>query len=128
MLPIDLDLQTKNWTEADLVKYYASQAAYEAAVEKGEIQENEIAMVAAPDTSKFICNGVDGTLYWDYNKYEFDEDGVQISNLKNITAIEKALFEAFKKQMPDKAEDWNTLLKMNQGDYEVTIRQIMEVK
>ena len=42
--------------------------------------------------------------------------------------LEKALFESFKLQCPKSAEDWDTLLRINNNDYEITLRQIMEAK
>ena len=42
--------------------------------------------------------------------------------------LEKALFESVKKNYPESAEDWDTLLRINNNDYEVTLRQIMEAK
>ena len=42
--------------------------------------------------------------------------------------LEKVLFESFKKNYPESAEDWDTLLRINNNDYEVTLRQITEAK
>lgn len=108
-----------------------TKAEYELLQQEGKLKEGEIYCIiddnsigiASSSYPQFIATGTDGTYY---SGFEFNEGGVQIEDLKNIKMIEKALFEAFKKQVPERAEEWDTLLKINQGDYEITVRQIME--
>lgn len=108
-----------------------TKAEYELLQQEGKLKEGEIYCIiddnsigiASSSYPQFVATGIDGTYY---SGFEFNEDGVQIEDLGKIKAIEKALFEAFKKQVPERAEEWDTLLKINQGDYEITVRQIME--
>ena len=110
------------------VNVYSSQADFEAAGAMGKLVPGQISVIANNDNTTNACvwNGIEGTIY--YNDYEYDQDGVKVTNLKDVLSIEKALFEAFKAKTPEQAEQWNTLLKLNQGDYEITLRQIMEAK
>lgn len=108
-----------------------TRAEYELLQQEGKLREGDIYCIvddnsigiASSSYPQFIATGTDGTYY---SQFEFNEDGVQIEDLGKIKTIEKALFEAFKRQVPERAEEWNTLLKINQGDYEITVRQIME--
>lgn len=59
---------------------------------------------------------------------EYDNGNIKIADLKDILGIEIALFKAFKQQIPEKAEMFDTLLKMNNNDYELTICQILTAK
>lgn len=112
-----------------VAKFFNTQAEYEEALKNGEV-DGQMCVVAAPEGPKFTLGTDDGTVYdtfW-YNP-DFKEGGVTVDNLKTETRIiEKALFESFKLQCPESAEDWDTLLRINNNDYEVTLRQIMEVK
>lgn len=111
-----------------VAKFFNTQAEYEEALENGEV-DDQMCVVAAPESPKFTLEA-DDTVYdtfW-YNP-DFKEGGVTVDNLKTETRmIEKALFESFKLQCPESAEDWDTLLRINNNDYEVTLRQIMEAK
>lgn len=124
MTPIDLDLSINNMPE---VNVYSSLGDFEAAEAMGKLVPGQISVVANNNsTNAYTWNGVDGTLY--YSDFEYDQDGVKVTDLKNVLSIEKALFEAFKASLPEQAAEWDALLKLNQGDYEITIRQIMEAK
>lgn len=108
-----------------------TKAEYDLLQQEGKLREGEIYCIvddnsigiASSSYPQFVATGTDGTYY---SQFEFNENGVQIEDLENIKTIEKALFEAFKRQVPERAEEWDTLLKINQGDYEITVRQIME--
>ena len=112
-----------------VAKFFDTEAEYEEALKDGKIDEGQMCVVAAPEGPKFTL-GTDGTIYntcWHSN--DFEEGGVIVDNLKTETRmIEKALFESFKLQCPESAEDWDTLLRINNNDYEITLRQIMEAK
>lgn len=108
-----------------------TQAEYELLQREGKLREGDLYCIVDDNSigivsssyPQFVATGTDGTYY---SRFEFNENGVQIEDLENIKTIEKALFEAFKRQVPERAEEWDTLLKINQGDYEITVRQIME--
>ena len=112
-----------------VAKFFNTQAEYEEALENGKV-DDQMCVVAAPESPKFTLGTDDGTVYnafWHSN--DFEECGVTVDNLKTETRmIEKALFESFKLQCPESAEDWDTLLRINNNDYEITLRQIMEAK
>ena len=112
-----------------VAKFFNTQAEYEEALKNGEF-DGQMCVVAEPEGPKFTWGTDDGTVYdtFRYNP-DFKEAGVTADNLKTETRmIEKALFESFKLQCPESAEDWDTLLRINNNDYEVTLRQIMEAK
>ena len=112
-----------------VAKFFNTQAEYEEALENGKV-DDQMYVVTAPESPKFTLGTDDGTAYntfWHSN--DFEEGGVTVDNLKTETRmIEKALFESFKLQCPESAEDWDTLLRINNNDYEITLRQIMEAK
>ena len=112
-----------------VAKFFNTQAEYEEAKENGKV-DGQMCVVAASEGPKFTLGTDDGTIYntcWHSN--DFEEGGVTVDNLKTETRmIEKALFESFKLQCPESAEDWDTLLRINNNDYEITLRQIMEAK
>lgn len=112
-----------------VAKFFDTETEYEEALKNGEVDDQQICVVAAPEGPKFTL-GTDGTIsdtFW-YN-HDFEEGGVTVDNLKTETRmLEKALFESFKQNYPESAEDWNTLLRINNNDYEITLRQIMEAK
>lgn len=121
----DLDLITGTLPVA---KFFDTEAKYEEALKNGEIDDHQMCVVAAPEGPKFTL-GTDGTNDTFWHKNDFEEGGVTVDNLKTGTRmIEKALFESFKQNCPESAEDWNTLLRINNNDYEITLRQIMEAK
>jgi hypothetical protein len=112
-----------------MARFFETEAEYEEALKDGKIDEGQMCVVAAPEGPKFTL-GTDGTIhdtFW--YKNDFEEGGVTVNNLKTETRmIEKALFESFKRNCPESAEDWDTLLRINNNDYEITLRQIMEAK
>ena len=112
-----------------IAKFFNTQVEYEEALENGKV-DDQTYVVAASEGPKFTLGTDDGTAYntfWHSN--DFEEGGVTVDNLKTETRmIEKALFESFKLQCPESAEDWDTLLRINNNDYEITLRQIMEAK
>ena len=112
-----------------VAKFFDTEAEYEEALKNGKIDEGQMCVVAAPEGPKFTL-GTDGTVYDTFwHNHDFEEGGVTVDNLKTETRmIEKALFESFKLQYPESAEDWDTLLRINNNDYEITLRQIMEAK
>lgn len=112
-----------------ITKFFDTEAEYEEALKNGEVDVNQMCVVAAPDGPKFTL-GTDGTIYDTFwHNHDFEEGGVTVDNLKTETRmIEKALFESFKQNYPESAEDWDTLLRINNNDYEITLRQIMEAK
>ena len=112
-----------------VAKFFDTEAEYEEALKDGKIDEGQMCVVAAPEGPKFTL-GTDGTVYDTFwHNHDFEEGGVTVDNLKTETRmIEKALFESFKLQCPESAEDWDTLLRINNNDYEITLRQIMEAK
>ena len=112
-----------------VAKFFNTQAEYEEALENGKV-DDQTYVVAASEGPKFTLGTDDGTAYNTFwHNYDFKEGGVTVDNLKTETRmIEKALFESFKLQCPESAEDWDTLLRINNNDYEVTLRQIMEAK
>lgn len=112
-----------------VAKFFDTEAEYEEALKNGEVND-QICVVAAPEGPKFTL-GIDGSAVYDtfWHNHDFEEGGVTVDNLKTETRmIEKALFESFKLQCPESAEDWDTLLHINNNDYEITLRQIMEAK
>lgn len=112
-----------------VTKFFDTEAEYEEALKNGEIDDQQMCVVAAPEGPKFTL-GTDGTVYDTFwHNHDFEEGGVTVDNLKTETRmIEKALFESFKQNYPESAEDWDTLLRINNNDYEITLRQIMEAK
>ena len=110
------------------IKFFDTQAEYEEALKNGEIN-NQMCVTGMPEGTKFTL-GTDGTVYDTFwHNHDFEEGGVTVDNLKTETRmIEKALFESFKQNCPENAEDWDTLLHINNNDYEITLRQIMEAK
>lgn len=112
-----------------VAKYFDTEAEYEKASKDGKIDADQICVITAPNGPKFTLE-TDGTVYntcW--RNPDFEEGGVIVDNLKAETRmIEKALFESFKQNYPESAEDWDTLLRINDNDYEITLRQIMEAK
>ena len=112
-----------------VAKFFNTEAEYEEALKNGEVDANQMCLVAAPEGPKFTL-GTDGTIYDTFwHNHDFEEGGVTVDNLKTETRmIEKALFESFKRNCPESAEDWDTLLRINNNDYEITLRQIMEAK
>lgn len=112
-----------------VAKFFDTEAEYEEALKNGEIDDQQMCVVAAPEGPKFTL-GTDGTVYNTFwHNHDFEEGGVTVDNLKTETRmIEKALFESFKLQCPESADDWDTLLRINNNDYEITLRQIMEAK
>ena len=113
-----------------VAKYFNTETEYEEALKNGEIDDQQMCVViTAPESPKFTL-GTDGTVYDTFwHNHDFEEGGVTVDNLKTETRmIEKALFESFKLQCPESAEDWDTLLRINNNDYEITLRQIMEAK
>lgn len=122
----DLDLIVET---PPVTKFFNTETEYEEALKNGEVDVNQICVVAAPEGPKFTL-GTDGTVYDTFwHNHDFEEGGVTVDNLKTETRmLEKALFESFKQNCPESAEDWDTLLHINNNDYEITLRQIMEAK
>lgn len=122
----DLDSITVN---PPVSKFFNTQAEYEEALKNGEVDVSQICVVGAAEGPKFTL-GIDGTVYdtlW--HSHDFEEGGVTVDNLKTEkTVLEKALFESFKQNYPESAEDWDTLLRINNNDYEVTLRQVLDAK
>ena len=108
---------------------YSSEAEYLEAVNAGKIKKDEVGVIAAPYQNTFICNTIDGTIksYYDFN-FEFNEDGIQIENLDNIQGIYKAVYKSLLKSHPEKRDEWDALLKINNNDYKLTVLQIEVAK
>ena len=88
-----------------VAKFFNTQAGYEEALKNGEV-DGQMCVVTAPEGPKFTL-GADGTVYDTFwHNHDFEEGGVTVDNLKTETRmIEKALFESFKLQCPESAED-----------------------
>lgn len=127
-MPVDLNLNNLvELEEIPCAKYFESQADYEKAMANGEIEENQIAVIASNEP-KFVCNTIDGTLSYTYNSFDYNEEGVQILNIKNTNAIYKAVYESLLKNHPEKTDEWQLLLKVNDNDYRLTVLQIEVAK
>ena len=113
-----------------VAKFFNTQTEYEEALKNGEVDDQQMCVVAASEGPKFTFSTAEGTVYNTFwHNHDFEEGGVTVDNLKTETrTIEKALFESFKQNYPESAEDWDTLLRINNNDYEITLRQIMEAK
>ena len=128
-MPVDLNLDnTTDWGEVPCAKYFDSLADYEEALNKGEVDVNQVSVIAASNEPKFVCNSVDGTLSYTYNSFDYNEDGVQILDLSNTNAIYRAVYESLLKNHPEKRDEWQLLLKVNDNDYRLTVLQIEVAK
>lgn len=114
--------------------YFGSEAEYNEAVADGKIDENQVCVVGAPSGPRFTL-GTDGSVsYTYYSQFEYEQDGIQIENIKDTANIYKAVYTSLVQNNPDKKEDWNVLLKLNDNNYRLTVIQIetsqleMEVK
>lgn len=130
-MPTDLGFNGINVNDLSTVAYFHSQADYEKAKEKGEVDEGEVCFIGAnssSDSNSLFVTGIDGTInYYDY-QYEFNEGGIQVDNLDNIQGIYKAVYMSLLKAHPDKKDEWEALLKINSNDYRLTVLQIEVAK